>query len=75
MFAIVMCLVLFRCTVTICNSVFAVFMVNGMSVVVKVMLSLISVISPPPLLCALSFLTVVYVGIFGVLDDLVSLVS
>ena len=38
-----------------------VFMVEGMSVGVNVMLSLMSVISPPPDLCGLSARTVVYV--------------
>jgi len=75
MFAIVMCLVMLRCTLTICSSVLCAFMVEGMSAVVKVMLSLMSVISPPPSLCVLSFLTVVYAGIFGVFEVLVSLVS
>ena len=40
MFAIVICSVLFMCTLTIC-SVLCVFMVEAMSVVVNVMLSLI----------------------------------
>ena len=70
MFAIVMCLVVLRCTLTICSSVLCAFMVEGMSAVVKVMLSLMSVISPPPSLCVLSFLTVVYAGIFGVFEVL-----
>ena len=52
-----------------------VFMVEGMSVGVNVMLSLMSVISPPPDLCGLSSRTVVYVGTLGVLDLEVSLVS
>ena len=51
-----------------------VFMVEGMSVGVNVMLSLMSVISPPPDLCGMSARTVVYVGNLGVLDLEVSLV-
>ena len=59
MFAIVMCLVLLMCTLTICSSVLCVLMVEDMSVVVNVMLSLMSVMSPPPALCKLSVHTVV----------------
>ena len=59
MFAIVICLVLLMCTLTTCSSVLCVLMVDGMSVVVNVMLSLISVMSPPPALCNLSVRTVV----------------
>ena len=51
-----------------------VFMVEGMSVGVDVMLSLMSVISPPPDLCGLSARTVVYVGTLGGFDLEVSLV-
>ena len=40
----------------------SVLIVEGMSVVVNVMLSLMSVMSPPPALCNLS---VMYVGCFG----------
>ena len=47
MFAIVMCLVLLVRTLTIGSSVSCVLMVEGMSVVVNVMLSLTSVMSPP----------------------------
>ena len=47
MFTIVICLVLLMCTLTICSSVVCVLMVEGMSVVVNVMLSLRSVMSPP----------------------------
>ena len=46
MFAIVICLVLLMCTLTIWCSVLCVLMVKGMSVVVNVMLSLMSVMSP-----------------------------
>ena len=42
MFAIVTCLVLLMYTLTISSSVLCVFMVEGMSVVVNVMLSLMS---------------------------------
>ena len=59
MFAIVICLVLLMCTLTICSSVLCVLMVEGMSVVVNVMLSLMSVMSTPPALCNLSLRTVV----------------
>ena len=52
-----------------------VFMVKGMYVGVNVMLSLMSVISPPHDLCGLSARTVLYVGTLGVLDLEVSLVS
>ena len=41
--------------------------VEGMSVVVNVMLSLMSVMSPPPALCNLSVRTAVKLCIFGVL--------
>ena len=49
--------------------------VEGMSVVVNVMLSLMSVMSPPPALCNLSVRTDVKLCIFGVLAIWVSLVS
>ena len=51
MFAIVICLVLLMYTLTILSSVLCVLMVEGMSVVVYVLLSLMRVMSPP-LLCA-----------------------
>ena len=41
--------------------------VEGMSVVVNVMLSLMSVMSPPPALCKLSVRTAVKLCILGVL--------
>ena len=44
-----------------------VLIVEGMSVVVNVMLSLMSVMSPPPALCNLSVCTAVKLCIFGVL--------
>ena len=65
MFAIVICLVLLMCTLTIC-SVLCVLIVEGMSVVVNVMLSLMSVMSPPPALCNLSVRTAVKLCILGV---------
>ena len=49
--------------------------VEGMSVVVNVMLSLMSVMSPPPALCNLSVRTAVKLCILGVLALGVSLVS
>ena len=52
-----------------------VLIVEGMSVVVKVMLSLMSVMSPPPALCNLSVRTAVNLCILGVLALGVSLVS
>ena len=48
---------------------------EGMSVVVNVMLSLMSVMSPPPALCNLSVRPSVTLCIFGVLALGVSLVS
>ena len=50
-------------------------MVESMSIVVNVMLSLISVMSPPPALCNLSLRTVVKLRTLGVLTLGVSLVS
>ena len=67
MFAIVICLVLSMCTLTIWSSMLCVLIVEGMSVVVNVMLSLMSVMSPPPALCNLSVRTDVKLCIFGVL--------
>ena len=52
-----------------------VLIVEGMSVVVNVMLSLMCVMSPPPALCNLSVRTVVKLCTFGVLALGVSLVS
>ena len=57
-----------------CSSVLCVLMVDGMSVVVNVMLSLMSVMSPPPALCNLSLCTVVKLCTLGVLTLGVSLV-
>ena len=75
MFAIVICLVLFMCTLTICSSVLCVLMVEGMSVVVNVMLSLMSVMDPHPALCNLSVRTVVKLCTLDVLTLGESLVS
>ena len=75
MFAIVICLVLLMCTLTICSSVLCVLMVEGMSVVVNVMLSLMSVISPPPALRNPSLRSVVKLCTMGILTLGVSLVS
>ena len=74
MFAIVTCLVLLMCTLTISSSVLYVLLVEGMSVVVNVMLSLMSVMSPPPAFCNLSARTVVKLCTLGVFLG-VSLVS
>ena len=52
-----------------------VLIVEGMSVVVNVMLSLMSVMSPPPALCNLSVRTDVKLCIFGVWALGMSLVS
>ena len=54
---------------------FCVLMVEGMSVVVNVMLSLMNVMSPPPALCNLSLHTVVKLFTLGVLTLGVGLVS
>ena len=57
------------------DKVSCVLIVEGMSVVVNVMLSLMSVLSPPPALCNLSVRTAVRLCILGVLALGVSLVS
>ena len=75
MFAIVICLMLLMCTLTICSSVLCVLIVEGMSVVLNVKLSLMSVMSLPPALCNLSVRTAVKLCIFGVLVLGVSLIS
>ena len=62
-------------TLTIFSSVSCILMVEGMSVVVNVMLSLTSVMSPPPALCNLSLLTVVKLCTLDVLTLGVSLVT
>ena len=75
MFAIVIYLVLLMCTLTIRSSVLCVLMVEGMSVVVNVMFSLMSVMSPHPALCNLSARTVVKLCTLGVFTLGVNLVS
>ena len=57
------------------NLKLCVLMVECMSVVVNVMLSLMSLMSPPPALCNLSARTVVKLCILGVFALGVSLVS
>ena len=57
MFAIVICLVLLMFTLTIWSSVLCVFMVEGMSEVVKAMVSLMNAMTLPPVLCGLSACT------------------
>ena len=57
------------------SSVLCVLIFEGMSVVVNGMLSLMSVMSPPPALCNLSVHTAVKLCILGVLALGVSLVS
>ena len=57
------------------SSVLCVLIVDGMSVVVNVMLSLMSVMSLPPALCNLSVRTAVKLCILGGLALGVSLVS
>ena len=56
-------------------SVLCVLIVEGMSVVVNMMLSLMSVMSPPPALCNLLVRTAVKLCILGVLALGMSLVS
>ena len=58
-FATVMCLVLPMCILISCNSILCVLMALGMLMFMKVMSSLISVMSPPPCLCSLSVRVVV----------------
>ena len=65
----------FVCPCQLFCSMLCVLIVEGMSVVVNVMLSLMSVMSPPPALCNLSVRTDVKLCIFGVLALGVSLVS
>ena len=75
MIAIVICLVLLMCTLTIRSYVFCVLMVKCMFVVVNVMLLLMSVMSPPPALCNLSARTVVTLCTLAIFALGVSLVS
>ena len=65
------CLVLLMCTLT----TFCVLIVEGMSVVVNVMLSIMYVMTPPLALCNLSLRTIVKLCTLGVLTLGVSLVS
>ena len=51
----------------VCSSVLLVFMLFGVLRGVKVMFCFMKVMSPPPFLCDLSVLCVVYCGIVGVL--------
>ena len=66
---------LLMCTLTICSSVLCVLIVEGMSGVVNVTLSLMNVMSPPPDLCNLSARTVVKLCTLAVFALGVSLVS
>ena len=59
MFATLMCLVFPMCILISCSSVLCVLMALGMFMFVKVMSSLISVMSLPPGLCSLSVRMVV----------------
>ena len=64
MFATVMCLVLPMCSLISCSSVLCVLIALGMFMFVKVMSSLISVMTPAfPCLCSLSVRMVVYFSI------------
>ena len=56
---LLLCLVLPMCILISCSSVLCVLVAVGMFMFVKVMSSLISVISPPPCLCSLSVRMVV----------------
>ena len=58
-FATVMFLVLPMCILINCSSVLCVLIALGMFMFVKVMSSLINVMSPPPCLCSLSMRMVV----------------
>ena len=75
MFAIVISLVLLMCTLTISSNVLCVLMVEGMYVVVNVMLSLVSEMSPHPALCNLFARTMVKLCTLCVFALGVSLVS
>ena len=61
MFATVMCLVLPMCILISCSSLVCVLMALGMFLFVKVMSSLISVMSPPPWVCSVC----AYGGVVG----------
>ena len=58
-FATAMCLVLPMCIMISCSSVLCVLMALGMFMFVKVMSSMISVMSTPPCVCSLSVRMVV----------------
>ena len=60
--ATVMSLVLPMCILISCSSVLCVLMALGMFMFVKVVSSLISVMSPPPCLCSLSVRMVGYLA-------------
>ena len=66
MFEKKMCLVLLIFTVSILSYVLCVLIVEGMSVIINVMLSLTSVMSTPSVLCNLSVPTVVKLCTLGV---------
>ena len=70
-----MCLVLLICTLTLWSSMLGALMVESMSVVVNIMLSPISVMSPPPALYNLSVRTVVKLCTLGVFALGATLVS
>ena len=59
MFPTVMCLVLPMCILISCRSVWCVLIALSMFMLVKVMSSLINVMSPPPRLCSMSVRMVV----------------
>ena len=69
MSVIVICLVLSMCTLTTRSSVPCASMTEVMSVAVNVMLSPMSVMSPPPTLRNSSFRTAVKLGTLGVLTS------
>ena len=59
----------------VCNSILLLLMLFGVLRGVKLMLCLTKVMSPPPFLCVLSVLCVLYCGIVGVLWWFSSFVS
>ena len=59
----------------VCSSVLLLLMLFGVLRGVKLMLCFMKVMSPPPFLCVLSVLCVLYCGIVGVLWWLASFVS
>ena len=72
MFAIVLCLVLLMCTLTILSSVLCVLIVEGMSVVVNVMLSANELTSCLVQPIGAHCCEVMYFGCFGFRGELVS---